>query len=110
VAILVVNNLRDMDGDAAAGKRTLAVRFGASFARAEYLFCVFVPLLAPTLYTLRTGTHRGLLLVWLVAPLAVTVSKTVLTRTDGQALNPALGRTARWLLLYSVLFSIGWNL
>jgi 1,4-dihydroxy-2-naphthoate octaprenyltransferase len=110
VAILVVNNLRDRQGDKEAGKRTLAVRFGATFARMEYVLCMIVPLVVPTVYTLATGTHRWLLALWVVAPLAMPVTKTVLTRSDGAALNPALGQTAKVLLLYSVVFSIAWNL
>ena len=48
-AILVVNNLRDKEGDAKVGKNTLAVRFGATFVRLEYSLC-FIGTAFITLY------------------------------------------------------------
>ena len=60
-AILTVNNLRDMDTDRAAGKQTLAVRFGAGFARAEYLGCVIGAAVVPTALAIATGRWAGAL-------------------------------------------------
>lgn len=110
VAILAVNNQRDIEQDARAGKRTLAVRFGASFTRAEYLLCLIAALAIPVGLVLATGDHPGALLVLLLVPIALPAARTMLTRTDGTALNPLLGRTAQLLLLYSILFSLGWVL
>src|SRR5208283_4567440 len=56
MAILAVNNLRDMDTDRRAGKLTLAVRFGRSFAMSEYLFCIIAATLIPFTLVLITGT------------------------------------------------------
>jgi 1,4-dihydroxy-2-naphthoate octaprenyltransferase len=107
VAILVVNNLRDIATDAPAGKRTLAVRFGPTFARLEYTACFLVAGLIPlALWKLGwapanvalaglsvVGGWRPFLRVWL---------------NDGERLNPGLAQTALLLLVYSFIFSAGW--
>lgn len=109
-AILVVNNLRDIDGDRRAGKKTLAVRFGRSFAMSEYLGCVLLAGLIPVAVFLMTSDYVYSLLAALTMFVAIPTIKTVLTRTEGTALNGALAATGKLLLLYSVLFSIGWML
>lgn len=110
VAILVVNNLRDVDGDARAGKRTLAVRFGRTFARWEYLLCLLAAACVPAALFLRTGRHPWSLLAIAIAPVALPALRRIFGGTTGEVLNPMLAYTARLLLLYSVLFSIGWIL
>ena len=107
VAILVVNNLRDVNGDARAGKRTLAVRFGRGFARGEYLFCLLAAACVPVALYALTGRHPWSLLATLIAPVSLPVVRQVFGGTTGEILNPMLAWTARLLLLYSVLFSIG---
>jgi 1,4-dihydroxy-2-naphthoate polyprenyltransferase len=103
-AILVVNNLRDRAGDARAGKRTLAVRFGARFTRLEYVLCVVGA------YALAAGLAAsgrwGWALTALSLPLAVAATRGVL-RTDGAALNPLLGATARLELVFGLLAAVG---
>ena len=107
VAILTVNNLRDLDSDRAAGKRTLAVRLGRRFAVAEYALCVLTPVLVPlALYLFFDGSVWALAAL-LVLPLAVVTIRQAATRT-GRPLNDTLAATGRLLLLYSILFSIGW--
>ena len=103
-AILVTNNLRDRDTDALAGKRTLAVRFGARFARFEYAAL----LLAAHLAILPLLEDLGFwpLLSWLALPLAVIVLRSV-WRGEGASLNRALAATARLLLVFGVLLSVG---
>jgi len=105
--VLVVNNVRDLETDAAAGKRTLAVLLGYRGARAEYLAMLGV----------AYGTPIGLWAVWefsplvclplLTLPLGVRVARTVLTETGGGALNPALERTGQLLFAFSALFAVG---
>lgn len=109
-AILVVNNLRDADQDARAGKRTLAVRFGKRFAKAEYAFCVGGAALIPlALYVLRA--HPPLLVLPVLMLLAEwPAARRIYSGQEGRALNAALGQTARVLLLYSILFAMAWNL
>ncbi|MBC7794916.1 MAG: 1,4-dihydroxy-2-naphthoate polyprenyltransferase [Clostridia bacterium] len=105
-AVLVVNNLRDRVTDARAGKRTLAVRFGAQFARAEYVFLVATAYAVPVIGVVIRELPIGWLLACLSLPLALTHTRAVM-KTDGVALNPYLGRTAQLMLVYGVLLAIG---
>lgn len=105
-AILVVNNLRDRHTDAAAGKRTLAVRFGARVARLEYLALVALAYAIPPVAVLLGYGGLGWLLPLASLPLAVVEVRALWT-TDGAALNPLLGRTARLGLVHSLLFTVG---
>ncbi|MEM1128576.1 MAG: 1,4-dihydroxy-2-naphthoate polyprenyltransferase [Bacteroidota bacterium] len=109
-AILLVNNLRDQGGDARVRKRTLVVRWGRAFGTRAYAVSVLAPLLIPLGLVGMTGTGAGALAVWLLIPLMVRAIRTVWLSQDPQVLNPMLGRTGQLLLLYSVLFSIGWVL
>ncbi|PWB69550.1 1,4-dihydroxy-2-naphthoate polyprenyltransferase [candidate division GN15 bacterium] len=108
VAILTVNNLRDIDNDRKGVKRTLAARFGRTFARAEYVACVVAACLIPAALVAITGEHPVVLVASATLLAAVPTLKIVLTKTDGPALNSALAATGKLLLLYSVLFTIGW--
>jgi len=104
-AILVGNNLRDIETDRAAGKRTLAVRFGRRGARAEY-----IGLLAVAYGALPVLWLAGLLSVWwwlpwLSLPLAVQLVRRVLRET-GPALNAVLTGTARLHLFFGALLAV----
>ena len=108
VAILTVNNLRDVDGDREAGKKTLAVRFGVKFARIEYAACIVLASILPYIIVRLAGPGRSNALVAsLILFAAWPVLRLVFTRT-GRELNPGLGMTALMLLVYSMSFSIGW--
>ncbi len=105
-AILVVNNLRDRRTDELAGKRTLAVRLGARFTRAEYLVTVAAGVLLPPLLLAASanGVRRGLGLLPALAVLpAVPLVRRLLAAAPGRELNPLLGRTARLLLIQALL-------
>lgn len=105
-AILVVNNLRDRETDARAGKRTLAVRLGRGGALWEYALLLLVSYAVPVgLVTLRQVSPWALLPL-LTLPISWGLWRTVSLR-EGRALNPALGETARLLLLHGVLFALG---
>jgi 1,4-dihydroxy-2-naphthoate octaprenyltransferase len=107
-AVLVVNNLRDAPTDKLAGKHTLAVRFGTSFARFEYIACVFLAAIIP--YWLHAMTDRPFwhILTPLVLIPAWPTIKSVSRSSDGPTLNAALGNTAKLLILYTLLFAFGW--
>ena len=108
VAILTVNNLRDIEQDRQAGKRTLPVRFGRTFARIEYAVAFIVAGAAiPLLLAWRTG-RWGVMASILALAAAVPTIRTVFTKTGGPALNTALARTGQLLLLFAILFSVGW--
>lgn len=106
-AILVVNNLRDVEPDRRAGKRTLAVRFGAGFARVEYASLWVVALMVPPALVLGGASGWPALLPLLVAPLAWRLVDRVRRAADPRDLNPVLRSTARAQLLFSVLFAAG---
>jgi 1,4-dihydroxy-2-naphthoate octaprenyltransferase len=103
-AILMVNNIRDIDTDRRAGKRTLAVRLGRHRARRLFAAAAYVPFLWVTVVAAVAGMP-WLLLVWLSAPLAPSLVRTVASRTDGPALNGALAHAGRLLAAFSVLLS-----
>jgi 1,4-dihydroxy-2-naphthoate octaprenyltransferase len=106
-AILVVNNVRDVETDRRAGKRTLAVKLGRERARRLYAGMLLVAFLAPPVVLLAGGLSGWILLSLAALPLAPPLVRTVVTRTDGPALNSALAGTGRLLAVYSLLLSIG---
>ena len=110
VAVLVVNNLRDMEGDERTGKRTLAVRFGRTFARIEYTLCIVVAGLIPLALIGYCGAPVNSAVSGMVALAAVSALKTVWRSKDPSELNRLLAYTALLLLLFALLFSVGWVL
>ena len=108
-AILVVNNVRDRKEDSKTGKRTLAVRFGYTASRVEYVGLLALAYVVPVTF-LGLGFGPLVLLPLLSIPLAGKVARTVLTETAGSALNPALERTGQLLALHSLLFAAGLGL
>jgi 1,4-dihydroxy-2-naphthoate octaprenyltransferase len=110
VAILVVNNLRDINTDQKGGKRTLAVRYGRTFARNQYLIMLLGAALIPIAMTIsgHAGTFLPLAALYLI--FAFSPIRIVFTITDGETLNHTLAATGRLLIIYGILFSIGWLL
>ena len=104
-AILVVNNLRDKEGDAKVGKNTLAVRFGATFVRMEYSLC-FV---GAALITVYLAVNHSLIVLVSLLPLLLSlpINRSMWTQ-EGALLDPNLAKTARVLILYSLFLSITW--
>ena len=107
-AILVVNNVRDIDSDRAAGKRTLAVRLGRSGGRLEYLLLVAVSFALLPLFWLAMGRSVWILLPFLLVGKAASLVRTLYSVTAGPALNAALGGTAQLLLGFALLMAVGW--
>jgi 1,4-dihydroxy-2-naphthoate octaprenyltransferase len=112
-AILVVNNVRDMDTDRRAGKRTLAVRLGREGARTEYTallvlaYVTLVPAVAVEIADADSWSALWWLLPFLTAPLAVKLVGVVRTHVDGPTLNVALARTAVLQLVFCILLAAG---
>ncbi len=105
-AILVVNNLRDIETDRAAGKRTLAVLIGAPATRAQYALLTLGPYAClPAL--LRTAAGAWVFLALLSLPLALLLNRSVLGGAAGRALNPILQRTGQLHFLFGALLAAG---
>ena len=105
-AILVVNNLRDIPTDTAAGKRTLAVMLGERGAQAEYAVLLAAAYLVP-LGLAFTGQSWLVLAPLLSLPLAIPLLRTVRGFGDRRELNPVLKGTARLALVFALLFAAG---
>jgi 1,4-dihydroxy-2-naphthoate octaprenyltransferase len=103
-ALLVVNNLRDIPSDTAAGKRTLAVIMGDQRTRLLYAVCALVPYVLVVVIALA----RPLALIALVTvPLALLPVRVVRSGAAGPALITALGRTGGLLLAFGALLTLG---
>ena len=105
-AIIVVNNVRDIDTDRAAGKRTLAVRIGRPATRLLYSACLAVSYLVPLALWLFGPLTPLALLPWATLPLAVPLARLVASETAGPPLNGALKGTGRLHLLFGLLFAL----
>ncbi len=106
-AILVVNNVRDIDTDRRAGKRTLAVKLGRERSRRLFTAMVALSFLAPVLTFALGGLTAWLLVPLAAIPLAIPLVRTVSSRTDGPSLNGALAGSGRLLAVFSLLLSAG---
>ncbi len=106
-AILVVNNVRDIDTDRLAGKYTLAVYLGRRLARTEFVLVVAGAYLAAAGLWLLGDFSGWVLLSWLSVPVAIAPGGVVLARTDGPALNGALRSTARLHFVFGILLALG---
>jgi 1,4-dihydroxy-2-naphthoate octaprenyltransferase len=106
-AILVVNNVRDMDSDARSGKRTLAVRLGRDGARTIYGLMIYGAYAVAPVPWLLGSLSPGLLLPWLTLPLAVRLVRTVRQHADGPTLNETLAQTGLLQLAFCLLLSAG---
>jgi 1,4-dihydroxy-2-naphthoate octaprenyltransferase len=107
VNILIVNNARDMETDALAGKRTTVVRFGRGFARALYTVNLAAALLAPVVLFAAGIAGARVLLPLAAAPLAAALARGFCRVREPAGYNAFLGKTAAFLLLHSVLFAAG---
>lgn len=105
-AILVVNNLRDIETDARAGKHTLAVRIGDGPTRTYYLLLLAVAYLVPLLLWWRGLADAWVLLPWLSLPLALQLAGRM-WHERGLALNGCLVGTARLEVVFGLLFALG---
>jgi len=105
-AILVVNNLRDIDTDRVAGKRTLAVRIGRRATRWEYTALIAVAYAMPLIMWWSGLSEPWPLLAWTTAPLAIHLVRQVWD-VAGRGLNPVLGGTARLCLWFAVTLGVG---
>ncbi|MDH5760125.1 MAG: 1,4-dihydroxy-2-naphthoate polyprenyltransferase [Gemmatimonadota bacterium] len=102
-AILVANNLRDIETDARAGKRTLAVRLGRRGSRIEYLLLLAVAFAVPGVGWSVWGWPAAVVVAWAAMIAAAAPLRRVLGFANPAELLPALGETARVVALYGIL-------
>lgn len=106
-AVLAVNNLRDRDGDAKVGKRTLAVRYGVAFARGQYVALVALAALLVVVVALFVpGAGFGWLAPLVLAPWLLQLARDAF-RLNGRDLNDLLRKTAATELVFALLLSAG---
>lgn len=106
-AILVVNNVRDIDTDRVAGKNTLAVYLGRRLARYQYLVTIGGAYVAVVALWAGGGLSSWALIALFSAPLAIAPMRAVLTAIDGPPLNEALRATARLHFVFGALLALG---
>ena len=104
--ILVVNNVRDFEGDARAGKTTLVVRFGREGGVREYALLLVVAYVTPVVMFALGWTSAWVCLPLLTILWGVRLFRSVL-HDRGVALNETLAETAKLLSLFGILFAIG---
>ena len=104
-AILVVNNLRDRDADIISGKKTLAVRFGKTFSKIQFIMLVMLPFVLP-FHLWRQWNKMSFLLTLFTLPIAVHLIIQLFNNT-GADLNKVLAGTARFLFIFTLLLSAG---
>jgi 1,4-dihydroxy-2-naphthoate octaprenyltransferase len=105
-AILVVNNLRDIDTDRLGGKKTLSVLMGQTFTRYEYLALILFAYLIPIELWLSGFATPWVFLAYLSLPFAVRATVHV-EQLTGRALNEVLAETGRLELIYAFFLGIG---
>jgi len=105
-AILVVNNLRDIETDQRAGKRTLAVMLGKRWTRVEYTLLLAVSYMIPIRLVWKGQASAWILLSFVTLPMAYSMVRRIWSE-EGPALNGALAGTAALTLIFSVLLCAG---
>lgn len=107
VNILVINNIRDIETDRAAGRTNLAVRFGRQTAEWQYAINLVLGYTVPFLLICGKMTSFWALLPIISLPKGVEIWRSLRGGLSGRALNPQLGKTAQVLLVYCLLLAIG---
>lgn len=104
VAVLIINNVRDIPTDKLAGKNTLAVRMGDRASRILFTVCVLLPFVVPALYVL---VYPKMVLVFLALFIAIPCAIIALTAKKPRELILVLQLTSMGALIYAILLAIG---
>ncbi len=104
--ILVVNNFRDIEEDRSTGKKTLAVIFGNTFSKIEFIVLLIISFIVPLLLFSFYNFSYWIFLPYISLPIAVTLIK-MLSEYKGSELNKTLELTAKFSAIFGLLFSIG---
>jgi 1,4-dihydroxy-2-naphthoate polyprenyltransferase len=108
VAILLVNNIRDVDEDRSANKRTLVVRIGREYSIGMYAVMLLAAALVPAVVVLAGIAPAGALAASLVPLGAAGVFRDLRRGDDPSGMNPLLARTSQILFVYALIFATGW--
>ena len=106
-AILVVNNLRDIDTDRASDKRTLAVLVGERNTRIEYVVLTLGAFVSFAVFAAVEVLPYYCFLAWIGLPPGIWLAREIINGRSGAALNPMLKRTAQLHLLVGALIGLG---
>ena len=106
-AILVVNNVRDIESDRKAGRKNIPVVWGRKAGEIEYLFMLVVAFSVPLAALVFGWANVWILLPWLCLPRGIQLLQRIQTLPAGPGFNKLLASTAQLVLIYSILFSIG---
>ena len=106
-AILVVNNVRDIESDMLAGRNNIPVRWGRKAGEFEYLLMTIVAYLAVCVAVLAGWIGAWILLPLISFPRAVQLVRQIRTLPAGAGFNMLLANTAQLVLVYCVLFALG---
>ncbi len=107
VAILLVNNIRDYEEDKKTLKKTIVVRFGKSFGEKLYVNCLMLPFIIVLAGQYLKYFPPMTALVLLVFFLDNKITRDLI-KAKGQEYNTLLARTAKFLVVFSILFAIGY--
>lgn len=105
--ILIIDDIRDYEFDVVKGKRTIAVRFGKQWSRAEFTVLLALAYLVPLWLALGFGYGASILLPLLTLPYAVALRNSIMKLDRHEDLIPMTPRAGRLLLAYSILLAIG---
>lgn len=106
VSILIVNNLRDIEGDKTSGKLTLAVRYGATWAKQEFIAVIAFAYLVVFLLGISAVAPAWILISWLSLPMIFGLTHSIL-HDRGRALNQTLAATGQLTLFFAILYALG---
>lgn len=110
LAFLSINNLRDMDEDQRAGKRTLIVLLGKGFGQWQYITSVSLATLSPFVLIFLEPGHNFSLLATLTFIMALHAIRRTLNYDQPRELISILGMTAKLQIIFTIAFGIGWFL
>lgn len=107
VAVITVNNIRDIETDKKVSKKTLPVRFGKRFGQIHYTLMITLSFFVPLVYIAMTKSHFLCSLASLSLLLAIPLIKQIFSFKDPENLNLVLAKTAKLIVPYTLLFIIG---
>lgn len=108
IALLTVNNLRDVDEDRGTNKKTLIVRLGKTYGRGQYLVSMIVAAIIPIVLWQMRPEKSGVLLTLFALIFSIPAIRGILGEAKGRILNQTLTQTGRTQMIFTLLFIIGW--